>query len=194
MSGPCESPLSLDELVAYRSGELDANADAAVEAHFFACATCGGQLEWLQRLGDAVVAAMQRGLYDVFVTSETVARLEQSGSAVRKYVVEAGSPVSCTIAPEDDMTVVSLRGPRRPHVPVSLVAEFLDHASGQSFEVVLSAYQEPRTGDVLIRLAGPAQKALGHVRVTLALRFGDGPTAEVVGPFVLNHSPWPGSA
>jgi anti-sigma factor RsiW len=192
MTAAGSHPLPLEELLAYRRGELDADAERALEEHFFSCATCAERLSWVERLEESVAAAMRKGLFDVYVTKETVERLERAGSVVRKYDVGVGQPVSCTIAPDDDLTVVTLRGPLRPGVPVSVQAEFLDHASGQSFAEVRPAFQDPSTGNVIVSLAGTVQKSLGHVRVTLALRFGDGPDEDVVGPFVMNHSPWPG--
>jgi hypothetical protein len=134
---------------------------------------------------------MRAGLFDVFVTHATIERLERAGSVVRKYDLSVGDSVSCTIAPDDDMTVVTLHAPPRPGVPVTLAATFLDHASGHELHDVRPAFQEADSGDVVLRLAGVIQKSLGHVRVRLELRFGEGADAETRGPFEMNHSPWP---
>src|SRR5688500_4738472 len=99
MSAPCASPLPLEDLLAYRRGALESAVESAVETHFVACAACAERLAWLERLEDSVVAAMEKGLFDVFVTKQTVERLERAGRTVRKYAVDVGRPVSCTIAP-----------------------------------------------------------------------------------------------
>jgi hypothetical protein len=190
MSDACSTPIPLSDLYAYRRAELDAAGEAALEAHFFSCATCAERLAWLERLEAGVALAMRQGLFDVFVRPETVDRLEREGCVVRKYDLQAGQSVNCTIAPDDDMTVVTLHGPRRPDAPVRLLVELLDHASGQRMNEERPAFQDSASGDVKIRLAGVSQKSLGHVRVTLNLRFGDGPDAELAGPYELNHTPW----
>jgi hypothetical protein len=191
VSASCDRPLSLDELVAYERGE-PFEAEASVEGHLFACVSCTERLEWLHRFEDSVVVAMRRGLFDVFVTTRTIERLERAGSVVRKYELSLGDSVNCTIAPSDDMTVITLHTPPRAGVPVALVVTILDHASGHEMRELHPAFQDPTSGDVVIRLAGVIQKALGRVRVTLELRFGDGDgaDAETAGPFEMNHSPW----
>jgi hypothetical protein len=186
----CATPLSIDELVAYRRSELEEPAERALESHFFSCAHCAGRLTWVEGLEDAVATAMRQGLFDVYVTRKTVERLERAGSVVRKYDIAAGQSINCTIAPDDDMTVVSLHSALRPGVPVTVAVEFLDHGSGQRMEELRPAFQDQETGEVIVRLAGEIQRMLGSVRVTLNLRFGEGAAVETVGPFEMNHSPW----
>lgn len=193
----CSTPLPFEELVAYRCGELDAEAERVLEEHYFACASCAEKLAWLEGLEGAVIVAMRSGLFDVFVRRETVDRLERAGSVVRKYELAVGQSVNCTIAPGDDMTVVTLHAPLRPGVPVTLVVDLLDHGSGHQMQEVRPSFQDQQTGDVMVRLAGVIQKALGPVRATLTLRYGDGDShgagPDTVGPFVMNHTPWTGN-
>ena len=188
----CSTPLSLEALVAYRRGELDAEAERLLEGHYFGCASCGAMLAWLEGLEEAVISAMRAGLFDVYVRRETVERLERAGSVVRKYDLAPGQSVNCTIAPGDDMTVVTLHGPLRPGVPVTVVVDLLDHASGYQMQQIHPSFQDQETGDVMVRLAGVIQKSLGRTRVTLTLRYGDGDTLDTVGAFVMNHAPWTG--
>ena len=191
MTAPCQTPVSLDDFLAYRRGELDIAAEQTIETHYFTCASCAERLAWVESLEDAVVIAMRRGLFDVIVTQQSIEKLESLGSIVRKYDLGAGQAVSCTIAPGDDMTVVTLHAPSRPGVPVTLVVDLLDHTSGQQMQEQRPAFADPHTGDVIVRLAGEVQRAIGPMRVTLTLRYGEGADVETVGPFEMNHTPWP---
>ena len=193
MSEPCPSPLPLPELLAYRCGDLDAAAQEAVEMHYFGCGACAATLTWLNGLAETVASSMRQGLVDVTIAHATVKHLEASGALLRKYDVHQGAPVACTSAPGETMTIVTLHPPLRPGVPVTLAVEFLDRASGQKLQQELPAFQDQQTGEILLGLAGELQRALGHTRVTLTVRYDDpGGRADTAGPFEMNHAPWPG--
>ena len=193
MMPACPSSVPLEGLLAYRFGELDAGAEEAIEAHYFACPACTASLGWLQGLSQAVSLAMRRGLFDVAVTPATVKHLESVGAVLRRYDVHAGRPVACTSAPGEDLTIVALHPPLRAGAPITLEVEFLDRASGQTLQQELPVFQDQQTGQILLGLAGELQRALGHTRVTLTVRYGNpGAGTETAGPFEMNHSPWPG--
>jgi hypothetical protein len=190
MNAPCTAPLALDELLAYHRGELEASHEEAVEAHYFGCEFCSERLAWLEQLGSGVAGALRRGLLDVAITRESVDRLERTGAVVRKYEVQAGQSVNCTIAPGEDMTVATLRAPLRPNVPVTLLLDVLDRASGRQMQELHPAFQDQRTGEIIFSLGGEDLRAVGDVRFTISVRYGEGPDAETAGPFVMNHSRW----
>jgi hypothetical protein len=193
MIEPCATPLSLEDLVAYRCGDLDADAEGAIEAHYFGCPSCAGTLTWLHGLSDAVATSLRQGLFDVVITPATVEHLERAGAVLRKYDVHLAAPVACTSAPGEDMTIVRLHPPLRAGVPLTLEAEFLDHASGQTFRQELPVFQDQGTGEIVLGLASELQRTLGHTRVTLTVRYGEaGPGGETAGPFEMNHAPWQG--
>jgi hypothetical protein len=160
-----------------------------VETHFFSCADCSEKLAWLDGLDEGVVAAMQKGLFDVFFTQQSVARLERGGSVLRRYDVRPGDKVSCTASRGEDMTVVTLHAPLRKGVAVTLLVDILDHDSGQQRQLLRPAFQDQETGEVISALAGAHMRAIGHARYTLTLRYEDGSTT--AGPFEMNHTPGP---
>jgi hypothetical protein len=193
MIEPCATPLPLEDLVAYRCGDLEADAERAVEAHYFGCPSCAGTLTWLQALSDALATSLRKGLFDVVITTATVERLERAGAVLRQYDVHLAAPVACTSAPGEDMTIVKLHPPLRAGVPLTLDVEFLDRASGQSFRQELPVFQDQRTGQIVLGLASELQRTLGHTRVTLTVRYGEaGHAGETAGPFEMNHAPWQG--
>ena len=191
MSEPCRAPIPLEDLLAYVCRDLDADAEAGIEAHYFDCAHCAATLGWLQGLSESVVTSLRQGLFDVTITPATVRRLESAGSVLRRYDIHPGQPVACTSAPGEDMTIVTMHPPLRAGTPVTLQIEFLDRASGQKMDVELPAFQDQKTGEIVIGLSGELQRALGHTRVTLMVHYGDrSDSAQTAGPFEMNHSPY----
>ena len=135
---------------------------------------------------------MRQGLFDVAITGNTVERLASAGCVLRKYDVHVGSPVACTSAPGEDLTIVTMHPPLRPGVPVTLDVEFLDRASGHKVQQQFPVFQDQRSGEIVLGLSSELQRSLGTTRVTLTVHYGDPPSAETAGPFEMNHSPWPG--
>jgi anti-sigma factor RsiW len=188
----CRSPFSLDELFAYRRGELDPAREAAVEEHYFGCAACSERLAWLESLEGGIVAAIRLGLLDIVITRRSVERLTRAGAVLRRYDVPAGGSVNCTAAPGEDMTIVTLRPALRPGVPLTLVTEMEDHATGQRQQSEHPVFQNPESGEVILGLASWPLQALGHVHVSITVHGGETADAEVLGRFEMNHSPWSG--
>ncbi len=186
-----DSPhIPLQQLIAYRFGELGAEEEAELEAHYFACDACTQTLSWLEHAGQAIVTAMRQGWFDVALTREAVERLEASGSVIRRYDLSPGDSVACTAAPGEDMTVVTLLPPLRPNQAVTVRARFVDPQSNAPTQLDYPVIQDQKTGEIVLAFAGAGMRALGHMQVSLSVHFGDDASGETVGPFTMNHSPW----
>jgi hypothetical protein len=188
MSHSCSQPLTLDELIAYQRGELEPSEETRVEEHYFRCADCGALLRWVQALERAVGEAITGGLVDVGVTEKSLQRLERAGASIRRYELEPGGSVNCTIAPNDDMTVVTFRtapaenGPASVHAEISVVGT--DQKRQENWPALLSE------GRMTIALAGQALRALPRLDYVFFLRIGEGEGSHEVGPFTMRHHPW----
>ncbi len=190
MTEPCTSPVLLEDLFSYRRGELDAEREQSLEDHYFSCSSCAEMLAWLEALEASVAGAIRRGLVDVVVNRGFVERLERAGAVLRRYDLLPGDSVQCTSAPGEHMTIVTLRTPLRSNVPVTLVFDSVDAASGERAHRERLVFQDPSNGEVVLALPGDAMRALGHVEITLRVRYGDGADAELSAPIQLSHSPF----
>jgi hypothetical protein len=99
----------LETLIAYWVGELDVAGEAAVEEHFFACASCARRLDQLAALASGIRAAVRNGAVRAFVTRPVVEHLKGLGMRLREYRVGPGERVACTLGADDDGVVSHLR-------------------------------------------------------------------------------------
>ncbi len=103
MSTPaCARPLGVDTLLAYWLGELDPDADAAVEAHYVECSHCADGLQAIVDVAAGIRAAVRGGRVGAVITAPFLAFLKAQGMRIREYRVPAGGRVACTITAEDD--------------------------------------------------------------------------------------------
>lgn len=98
----CGQAIGLETLAAYWLSELDADAEAAVEAHYFGCAHCTDQLAAVARIATGVRAAVRDGLVRAVVTAPFLAFMKSQGLRIREYRLHPGGRVACTIAADDD--------------------------------------------------------------------------------------------
>jgi len=190
MTFVCSAPIPLEELLAYRRGELDAEAEERLEEHYFSCTECASRLAWVEALEGAAVEALARGEFSVSATDAVIERLRAAGSAIRVYDLAEGQSVNCTIAPHEDMVVTKLRVSPRPGRAVSLLTQVRVLETGAEMERVERVLADPVTGQVVVLLPGAAVRQSPRATYTMRLRFGDEPDAELSTPVVMNHSPW----
>jgi hypothetical protein len=189
MTEPCATPVPLEDVVAYLRGELDAGREASLEEHYFSCSHCAERLGWVGGLEAGIGEAIRRGMVDVVATRGFVERLERTGAVLRRYELGVGEAVNCTAAPGELMTILTLRPPLRPHVPLTLLADVLDRESGVRSQDERRVFQDPSTGEVVLAFPGDLMRSLGRHHVTLRVRYGDAPDADTSGPFDLEHTP-----
>lgn len=190
MTEPCASPVPLEDFMAYRRGELEAERETSLEEHYFSCVHCAGRLAWVEGLELGIGEAIRRGLVDVVATRGFVERLERTGAVLRRYDLGVGEGVNCTAAPGELMTIITLRAPLRPDVPLTLLFDVLDRESGARSHDERAAFQDPSTGEVVLAVPGELMRAVGRHHITMRVRYGDAPDAEVSGPFDFEHTPW----
>jgi hypothetical protein len=110
-------PIDFETLVAYWLGELGPEAEAPVEEHFFACASCSARLEELAALAAGMRAVVRQGTVAAMITVPFLEALKRQGLRIREYRVPAGGRVDCTLRADDDAVVgrmqVALAGVKR---------------------------------------------------------------------------------
>lgn len=181
----------LEELIAYQAGELDAAAEERLEEHLFSCVPCAARLEDLYRLRAAVIDATGRGAFTSGATAELVDRASAAGVQIRSYRLEPGDTAPCTCSPTDHFVAVRLAAPLAgaERVDMDVETRFADSGEIESHRREQLAIDH-ETGEVIVLYAGDAIRAAPRTRWTMHLR-ARGPAGErVLGPFVLEHTPW----
>lgn len=186
----CSTPLPLGVLVDYWFDELPPVAEAAAEEHLIQCADCGQRLQWIAEVGAATRDLIRRGRVPLALTPALLARLEQDGVRIRHHRVEAGGSTHCTVAPDDDLVAVTLRGELRRDERVDLVyLDSPDFLRERRTDVPV----DTERGEVVLVERGDMVRALPAQRLRLGL-YGVGPSGErTIGEYTLLHAPWPGA-
>ncbi len=112
MSSPtCVQPIADAALLEYWLGELEATAEARIDAHVLGCVQCSERLAQIVALADGTRAAFTRGAVRAFVTDAFVRSAAKHLTHVREYRVPRGGSVNCSLAPEDELLVARLEAP-----------------------------------------------------------------------------------
>lgn len=191
MKHTCTSPLSLEVLLAYRSGELT-NAEADhVEEVYFGCAVCTRRLAWLEELTSEVRRLVGSGAVSAGITTALLESAQESGLVFRSYALSPGTTVACTAAPEDDFVLMRLAVPGATQGLVDLKTEMLDLETGrQSEHFTADVPVDAASGEILIAYAGGLIRSHPRSRWTVEA-IVDGPEGKrTTGPYVLDHTPW----
>ncbi|MFO1398920.1 MAG: zf-HC2 domain-containing protein [Burkholderiales bacterium] len=101
----CATPVGSEALVAYWLGELAADAEAAVESHYFTCPDCAAQLAAIAQVAAGVRVAVHEGLVRAVITPAFLAFMRGQGMRIREYRLRPGTTVACTIRADDDAVV-----------------------------------------------------------------------------------------
>ncbi len=184
-------PLALDTLVAYRLGELAPDQEERVEAHYFECETCAARLRFVESLAREVTALVREGRVSAGVTSAFVTRAAERGITLRRYDVEIGASVQCTVAPQDDLVITHLGVPLPPGTPVDVETEVEPEGSGAVTRFVTADLTvDAESGGVLLAQSSESLRAYPKSRVVLRVRARE--SGELFGPYTLHHTPWQG--
>jgi hypothetical protein len=193
MSGvtTCGAPLGLEELAAYVTGELPAEAAERIEEHYFGCARCAHRLEGVQALGQGVRELLRGGLVSVAATDALVGHAGASGINLRMYRLAPGEQVACTAAPGDDFVVIRLGLAIDAMESVDVTAEVLDVDAGRAESRLTEDVTVDRAaGEIVYLYAGDLVRSLPRTRWTMHAQVRGPAGARTVGPYVLNHTPW----
>ncbi len=150
----CDTPIPYERLVALWSGDLDADAAAAVDDHLFACDACAATSE---RLGALVAGLLE--LIPPVISHTQRDRLAARGMHLRHTDVEPGrDEVEAVYAPEVDLLVHVLHGDLARADRVDL--DLLD-PDGESRLAMVDVPFDRARGEVLIACQRH-YRGLGH--------------------------------
>jgi hypothetical protein len=182
-------PLTLDTLAAYRLGELARDEEERVEAHYFDCATCSARLRFVESLVREVPALVREGRVSAAVTPAFVALAAERGVTLRRYDVEIGESVQCTVAPRDDLIITRLGVPLPPGTAVDIETEVEPAGAGAVTRFVTADVSvDAESGGVIFAHASETIRAYPKSRVVFHVRARE--SGELFGPYTMNHTPW----
>lgn len=95
-SHACASPLSLETLVAYWAGELDATQTDEVDAHVFSCATCTKASERI-----AAISETLRSVESYMLEPARLAELRAEGRRIDDNLCAPGSRTRVVFGPQE---------------------------------------------------------------------------------------------
>ena len=115
-------PMHLDVagLADYWLGALDANEEARVEEHVFACDDCAALLEEVRAMADGIRQVARSGALMTTVSQDFLDHAAAEGLRIRQYAPPAGGSVQCTVTAEDDFLVGRLEADLREAKRVDL--------------------------------------------------------------------------
>jgi hypothetical protein len=189
---PCWQPLPIADLVDYALGELDGPAESAVDEHLFACDDCTRALESIVQLGADVGRAVAQGRTAAPVSDALVRRATGRGVRIREYRLAPGETVPCTAAPDDTFVAIRLAGPFADGAGLTIETEFEDLTSGQ--RETYRAEDVPAdvtAGGVVLLFPGDTVRAYPRSRWTMYVSGVDAGPGSRLGPYTLDHTPWP---
>jgi anti-sigma factor RsiW len=181
--------LSFDRLVDYTAGELPANDERRMEAHYFECRRCARRLVVVEALAGGVGALVRHGAARASVTREVVRRIAQEGLALRRYALAPGHVVPCTAAPTDDFVLVELRGLVGAGAGARVDVETMVSPSGATSHHTLLTSVDPESRSILMLFPAEVVRSYPRSRWTIRASVGGAPEAAAAS-YVLDHTPW----
>ena len=186
----------LASLIAYWFGELDAAAEATLEAHYLGCGECSARLAEVEALASGVRRAFNGGLVRSAVSPAFVEKMRSDGVRVREYRVERNGSVNCTVAPEDQMLFSRLQAPLEGVGRVDVVISVASGAATQQWPGAPSPLRledvpfDPSAGEVVMTPSIAQVKAMPAYVMVMRLLAVDARGDTVLGDYTFNHSPW----
>lgn len=150
MSASCTAPLSLETLVDYWAGDLEAEDTDAVDEHLMGCERCSATSARIAALGRAV-----RALLPPIVSAADVAALRARGVRLRENPCIAGERREAVFEPDLEILLHRLGG--------------LDLSRAERVQVVISVEE---TGEVIVDEASvPFERGSGEVLIACQRHF-----------------------
>ena len=176
--------ITLEELVDYWRGELDADREEAVEQAVFEDARVARRLQAIADLEDRLRALVAQGGLQAVVSTGTLDALAAAGLDLRTYVIDPGQVVPCSIASED-LTVVRLRGEWPEDEPIDITVEGTLEGAGSMTDRIEDVPVDRRSGEIVLVFPGDRIRMLPRSRFRYLVTAGD----RELGEFGMDHTP-----
>jgi hypothetical protein len=170
--------IPVDRLVASAFGELSGDADLAVEEHVLSCSRCAARYESLLRLGPAIADLVRQGGVTMPASPALVERLEAERLITRRYTLESGKPVPCSVGPDDIY---------------ALSTYSVDPLGVSRIDLIRGGERVPdvpfdAAGRVYLVTSADALRKLPTMRLQLRLLAVDDAGERILGDYVLEHT------
>jgi len=184
----CREPIPSGALVDYWTDALEESASAKLEEHLFTCGSCTDRMARVASMARGV-GRLGRGGVRIMLTKSLVERLRTDAVRVRSYTIDTGGSVSCTVAPEDELCVTTLRADLREVGRLDL--EVLGEG-GQVLSLAEDVPFDRERGEVLVGDSCAFLRTLPALGYVLRLTAMDAAAPRLVGEYRMLHRPWPG--
>jgi anti-sigma factor RsiW len=171
--------IATDRLVALALGELSGDAELEVETHVLSCGSCARRYASLLRMGPAIAELVRDGSAMMPVTCALAERLDAEGLISRRYELEPGKPVPCTVGPDDVYSLTTY------HVDLAGVSRVDLIRFGQRLSDIPF---DAGAGRVYVLTAASVLRKLPTQRVPLQLVAVEAGGERVLGDYVLDHT------
>lgn len=174
--------MTLEDLLAWWTGELTEELADEVEERLFSDAGVADQVEALRGLDAGVTALLRGGRVIAGVTVATLGRLQATGVHLRTHTVAAGEVTPCAVALED---VVAVRLTGFTGVTTVDLVQRVESEGQPPRETLWRALPvDQDSGEVVLVYPGDVIRALPRTRISYVARGG-----ETRLEFGLDHTP-----
>ncbi len=171
--------IALDRLIACALGDLSGDDELAVEEHVLSCDACARRYASFVRIGPAIAALLRSGSASTFLTRDLVARFEAEGLVTRRYELEPGRRVPCTVDGSDIYALATFHADLRGVERVDL------ERMGQR---VTDVPFDPTTGRVYMITSCDFIRSLPTMEFPLRLIAVDAHGDRTLGDYLLDHT------
>jgi hypothetical protein len=182
----CVTPLGIETLLDYWTGDLPVAGVESVEEHLFACEPCATRLSDVEAIAAAVRRVTALGRFRAAVAPSVIEALAARGLRIRTYRGRAGETIPCGAAGDDELLVVRfpVASGGVPRIDVAVC----DERWGELQRVVDVPVDRTRDEVVFAERVDEPRLRVAHVFRLRLLAIGAGEEREL-GRFALAHDP-----
>jgi hypothetical protein len=178
--------IPFERLVALSLGELPEEVTLAVEEHVLGCSECASVLERLVELRESVAAATRNGRTPFLAGHLLTERADREGMVTRRYEVNSGGEVACTVGARDVYTLVRLGFDAEGVQRIDLS---LDAPDGSRIKDVPF---DPERREIVYLQPAEFLRTLPSSRRTFRVFAVDGDESTLIGEYVFDHTAYEG--
>jgi len=184
----CQEPVAWATLVDYWSGDLSGATLEQIEHQLFECDACGEALDAVIGLSRGISRWGGQGLSTGSTSEAVLERLTHDNLRVRRYRLDPGQTVHCTVAPDDDVVTAEFSAELARVSRVDLVVRHNFDDGARRLRIEDMSVEDGRT--VRWALPAAALRPLPAHRLDIALVAVAPSGDRVVAEYVMQHSPW----